>query len=187
MNKGSRETGNKAYCISYTDINLLTINIFFLGSLFSNLVEHLLNYNLLNKYLFEIVLTSLFINSFSICSSYYTIFLFDNTCYDRFAKVKKLKRENLKYFNYVVHILPLLLVFTFWVNIVKELNLGNYAGFPSLIFNLSWGYFIVGGIDLSNVYVYLDINSWKKLWIINIMTHLVTGISLNYLKENELL
>ena len=28
--------------------------------------------------------------------------------------VKNLQRENLKYFNYVVHILPLLLVFTFW-------------------------------------------------------------------------
>ena len=88
MNKGTREKGKKALCISYTDINLIAINIFFLFSFFSYIVGKLINYIFINKYLFIIILKSLLINSFTILSLYYTIYLFDNTCYDRFAGKK---------------------------------------------------------------------------------------------------
>jgi ABC-type phosphate transport system permease subunit len=62
---------------------------------------------------------------------------------------------------------------------VKKFYLGDFSGVPSLIINLLWAGFFVKSIDLSDVYVYLPLKVWKKLWILNIFTHLFIGYLIN--------
>jgi hypothetical protein len=134
----------------------------------------------LNLWFINPLLTILMINSITICLSYDYIGLFDFTAYNRFAKVKKFSNNFLFYFDLIVHKIPCIIICLWWFILDNsKFYLGDFSGVPSLIINLLWAGFFVKSIDLSDVYVYLPLKVWKKLWILNIFTHLFIGYLIN--------
>jgi hypothetical protein len=120
------------------------------------------------------------INSITICLSYDYIGLFDFSAYNRFAKVKKFSNNFLFYFDLIVHKIPCIIICLWWFILDNsKFYLGYFSGVPSLIINLLWAGIFVKSIDLSDVYVYLPLKVWKKLWILNIFTHLFIGYLIN--------
>ena len=143
----------------------------------SNTINYFVN---LNIWELKVAITILMINSLTICISYDSIYFFDKSAYKRFAKVRNFKKINLTQFDFIVHKIPCLIISLLWCLLGNEkYYLGYYSGIPSLMINLFYGYFIVGQIDLSDVYVYLPRNNWIKLWMINIITHLSIGLLIN--------
>ena len=169
-----QEYTDKNYSFSYTELNILLI----IASIIIKLGSLLINYhNIYIDSLFPILL----INSFAILVSFHSSYFLDNNCFKKISNKKKLSYKQFHITNILIHLLPVIGLFIYYLYTEKILLFGIYTGCISLFIHISWMILYVKSYNLSKIYIYLEDYKWKILWIITIISHILGGFILYYI------
>lgn len=123
---------------------------------------------------------ALLVNFCAISLSFHASVLLDPTGFPRMASFSGYSMGGFHVGNFLVHILPVILLLTWTARDLPGYadavsGVGPCLGLITAANHLIWSLFTAKGLDLSEVYLYFHPWIWTSLWVVAIATHLVLG------------
>jgi hypothetical protein len=76
----------------------------------------------------------------------------------------------------VGHVVPLF--YTYMKKDLLDRQRGVLCGLSSALVHCTWTQVIHGGWSMDNAYLQLPLDKWKKLWMVAVATHVLSGVAL---------
>lgn len=118
--------------------------------------------------------TILLINSIAIFLSFNSARFFDPTAFERFANKYKISIIKFHFVNFIIHFLPIIYCSMRTISIhVKQ------ASLISCLSQCMWPIIVHRTMYLNKPYIYFPKRIWHVMWLVAILSHIISGIVLN--------
>merc|ERR1712032_81192 len=115
-------------------------------------------------------------NACAVFTSFNAAPLLDCTAWPRLAQMSNSPMWKFHLGNFLVHVLPVFVALFWWLSLQGPTPMGPFTGFATAAVHFTWSFLRAGGLDLSEVYVEMQLWQWYVLWIIAATTHLLVGV-----------
>jgi hypothetical protein len=170
-------------CVS----SMLLMNAYQHYNSYTRLSWLLMVYALIDEYICndtKSLMVPIMLNNFiSLSIVFHCALLFEKCYFTRLALLYDCSIIKFHTVNIIIHICPIMVLSVIFIGdinnykIIINDDLNAKLGVYSCVLQVSWCLFTVGGFDLSEVYIAFDNKEgvWNKLWIITIITHILSG------------
>jgi len=114
----------------------------------------------------------LFVNSLAILTSFHLGFFLDTTAHDRLLKWINMSTFTFWFWNMVVHLVPVIIMYTRAIPILHAKLFYRNPGFISAPMHFLWALFTCKSLNLGNIYIDMKEHHWLAMWVMAALTHL---------------